>query len=202
MRLMRFTTPVIAMNALAATQMDAIRSTLAWWKSWLRIPDDSAESSAASSDPLKQIGTTKLEIDEKGPHGKSSSSDGNTKSNQSSPTTPPNSNPKQNEGKLTTPDISRVDGVTKVPEIPSSKEPTLVTTFMRAFDKNMSKARRRFRPDPQQGALVISGLVEVRGTKSLVTLDVVTEYDIENDRFQHADIFVRSLRPVTQRPMG
>lgn len=200
---MRFMTPVIAMNALAATQMDAIRSTLAWWKSWLRAPaSDSHDGPTATSDPLKQIGTTNLEMDKNGRHTDSGSSDGNPEANRSSPATTADSNPKHKEGKLTTPDISRVDSVTKVPEIPSSKEPTLVTTFMRIFDKNMSKARRRFRPDPPQGAVVISGLVEVRGTKSLVTLDVITEYDIENDRFQHADIFVRSLRPVTQRPRG
>src|ERR1700748_2681844 len=139
MRLMRFMTPVIAMNALAATQMDAIRSALAWWKSWLQAPaGDSPEGSAASSDPLKQIGTTKLEMDKNGRHLDSGSSDGKAEANRSSPAATTDSNSKHKDGKLTTPDISRVDGVTKVPEIPSSEEPTLMRTFMRTFDKNMS----------------------------------------------------------------
>jgi hypothetical protein len=101
---------------------------------------------------------------------------------------------------ITTHSGSHVAGVSKLPDMP--KGPKLLNTFLSTFDKNMKLSGRKNRPDPQQGAILMTGLVEVVGSRALVTLDVITDYDIEHETFMNLDIAVRSMRPTVQKPKG
>jgi hypothetical protein len=192
---MRFTTPVIAMTALAATQKDVFLSGYTKLQSWMKSGDSSGDPPSGSEIRLG-IGGAKLESRSENVIPESNTASHGTKTSQNDAKASPSDETKQ----FTTPDVTRVDGVTKIPEIPNPDKPKLLPVFLRTFDKNLQRAKRNLRPDPDRGNIVISGLVEISGTKALVTLDVITEYDIEEDKFQNLDMFIRSMRPVVQKP--
>jgi hypothetical protein len=197
MRLVRFMTPVMVMNALATTQADILKATIARWKSRIQISDNPI-GDRSTSDMIRSVGITKIEPGQSPPNEPVSFDD----RNQPNPSSPVREGSNSSNSKVSTPGLPRVSGTANVPQIPNAAEPKVFPTFMRNFQRNMSQARRRFRPDPQRGAVVISGLVEVVGTKSVAILDVMAEYDVLKDRFLSLEMFVRSLRPRKQSPRG
>jgi hypothetical protein len=196
---MRFTTPVIAMTALAATQKDVLLSGYSKLQSWLKSGDSTGEAPSGSEMTMGKMGIGGANLEPRSekmvPEPNAASHSDETKR-----TDAKEIQSSDKSRRLANPDVTRVDGVTKLPEIPDSNRPKLLPVFLRTFDKNLQMKKRKLRPDPDRGNIVIQGLVEILGTKSLVTLDVITEYDIEEDKFHNLDIFIRSMRPVVQKP--
>ncbi|KAF2403717.1 hypothetical protein EJ06DRAFT_527321 [Trichodelitschia bisporula] len=95
---------------------------------------------------------------------------------------------------------SKPDGA-KIPDFPS-QQPGGTGSVLSTFVKALSNDRRRARMDPPRGTVVITGLVEVVGTKAKVIVDVFAAYDPVSDEYVNCHWAIKSVVPRTQSPRG
>ncbi|TKA83892.1 hypothetical protein B0A55_00101 [Friedmanniomyces simplex] len=87
--------------------------------------------------------------------------------------------------------------------LPSTTIPTAVPVALHIFNATLSKSWVPPKPlEPPRGAFTITGLVEVRGEKGRVLLDVQGVYDPRTGKFVRAQAGVRALRGWRQDANG
>jgi hypothetical protein len=110
----------------------------------------------------------------------------------------------ENSQKPDSPGSTKTDqknvGLPKLPSITPSpeKRPITLMIFMQTLAKNLPQAKL----EPPNGAVVLSGLVEVVGTRGRTTIMVVASYDPKNNEFHEWRWQPWRTQPRSQKPRG
>ncbi|OCK73746.1 hypothetical protein K432DRAFT_364472 [Lepidopterella palustris CBS 459.81] len=70
------------------------------------------------------------------------------------------------------------------------------------FANTLSRAWKPAPMEPPRGTIVVSGLIEVKGTKARMTMDVSGAYDPKTNKYVLLRAAVRRIQDISQRPMG
>ncbi|KAL9088732.1 MAG: hypothetical protein Q9165_006041 [Trypethelium subeluteriae] len=91
-----------------------------------------------------------------------------------------------------------------LPKLPSGSLPsgTEVPLVLHVFYANMDKNRLPPKMEPPRGTCVVSGLVEISGSKARATLDVRAAYHPQEAKFIVISAALRSFKLYRQPPMG
>ena len=85
----------------------------------------------------------------------------------------------------------------------SSAEPMEQVIAASIFAHTLQKGRQTGnKPEPPRGTFVISGLVQMRGTRAAITFDVQAFYDPKMSRFTTVNVAPKALKRWTQSPRG
>lgn len=81
-----------------------------------------------------------------------------------------------------------------------SRRPVALSLFIHTFNKNASKITTQI--EPPRGTIVVSGLVEVKGTQATATMDVNAAYDLSKSKYAIISMTVKKIKPMVQSPKG
>ena len=81
---------------------------------------------------------------------------------------------------------------------PSSEKPFTLMVFMRSMSQNS----KPYKIDTPRGTILVTGLIEVVGTRGRATLDVDAAYDPKANEFVVYGYRVRRIQPKRQSPRG
>ena len=113
------------------------------------------------------------------------------------------------------PPSSKSDGVTghaadrpsstsSLPKLPAGSLPSgsEIPMALHVFQANMAKNRVSQKMEPPRGTCIVSGLIEISGSKARATLDVRAAYHPQQAKFVVISAGVRSFKLHRQPPMG
>jgi hypothetical protein len=78
-----------------------------------------------------------------------------------------------------------------------SRNSRRLALFIKTYQQN-----RKGRGIVPRGAIVFTGVLEMKCSKGRLLLDVFAEYDPVNDRFHTTHVHLRASKPYSQRPKG
>jgi hypothetical protein len=96
-------------------------------------------------------------------------------------------------------DSSSNIGLPQTPDT-SSKEPQ--SRALSTFLSGLSLNRRPAFTEAPRGSIILSGLVEVVGSKARATMDVTAVYDLASDKYLSINVMGRRIAELKQRPRG
>ncbi|KAF2801851.1 uncharacterized protein BDZ99DRAFT_577302 [Mytilinidion resinicola] len=70
------------------------------------------------------------------------------------------------------------------------------------FASTLAKNWQAFKLEPPRGTVVVSGLIEIKGSKARMTMDVNAAYDPKQDKFVMLQGAIRRIQDMSQRPKG
>ncbi|KAF1992614.1 hypothetical protein K402DRAFT_399701 [Aulographum hederae CBS 113979] len=124
--------------------------------------------------------------------GSGDSSTGETPGQPTSTITPPSNIPKGAPGQRGSfPQITEM-------QAPGSRNPQAYAIFFSSLVKNQKKFSR----DPPRGTIVVSGLIEILGSKARITLDVTAAYDPKRNEYVVISAAPRQFTRKVQVPKG
>lgn len=91
-------------------------------------------------------------------------------------------------------------GLPQQPVVKTQEKDVPVTLAVLA--KTLARSWKPVRTEPPRGSCLVSGLVEVVGTKGKCVMDVTAVYDPSLDKYLSVNSGIRTLRSRPQRPRG
>lgn len=95
-------------------------------------------------------------------------------------------------------DLARSKENVQIPELSDMPQPKAFPAFQRALRKYWKPIKK----EVPRGMVLITGLVEVSGTKSRAMMDVNAIWDPSIDRFVEVDAEIKYIQPRKQAPRG
>ena len=90
-----------------------------------------------------------------------------------------------------------------LPPMPSLPEPGEdISTALKTFRRTLLKTWKRPKIPAERGTFLVSGLVQVEGSKAVCTLDVRATYHPQESKWVTVLLGVRRLQPRRQAPKG
>lgn len=90
-----------------------------------------------------------------------------------------------------------------MPPMPSLPEPGKdMSIAMKMFKRTLAKTWKAAPTDPERGTFLVSGLIEVEGSKAVCVLDVRAAYHPRESRWSAVVVGVRRLQLKKQHPKG
>lgn len=117
--------------------------------------------------------------------------------------TPDEVNSKTSRTSKTSPKRAPSNSANALPPMPSLPEPGEdMSIAFKTFKRTLAKTWKRAYVPVERGTFLVSGLVEVEGSKAVCVLDVRAAYHPEESRWANISIGVRRLQPRKQVPRG
>ncbi|KAF2187711.1 hypothetical protein K469DRAFT_748925 [Zopfia rhizophila CBS 207.26] len=121
------------------------------------------------------------------------------------PSTPPSTRPTQKDPQptITTTTLGNSSGNPALDRFRASlPKPTALTLDLRTFRQSVRQNWKSISIDPPRGCFLVSGLMEVRGKKAFMTLEVAAAYDPKTGEYIMINASVRRVQDYQQYPKG
>ncbi|KAI9811337.1 MAG: hypothetical protein M1827_005497 [Pycnora praestabilis] len=96
--------------------------------------------------------------------------------------------------------VSLRDKLTSLPSLPAPSQE--MSTMLSAFMTKLAVTWKPAKPPPPRGTFLVSGLVEVQGSKAVCVIDVQAAYNPIESKWDQVALKVRRLQPRKQAPPG
>jgi hypothetical protein len=70
------------------------------------------------------------------------------------------------------------------------------------FATTLAKHWQPFKLEPPRGTVIVSGLIEIKGSKARMTMDINAAYDPKQDKYVMLQGAIRRIQDLSQKPRG